>query len=609
MKKKILWILVSCLMVLSLVIASCGPKVEEEAKEEEEEGQVVITKEEVEKEVLEEKEGLLPPEVSKYGGWYTQYTMIDPFGFDDAYVVHPNTTTCFFTNEELTQGNWAKGPAGTHESDWWYGFIGRVELLTGCLAESWELPDNETIVFHIRKGIYWQNKPPVNGREFTAYDAAWNMERAFMTPTAYLYGAYVRPGYAPTSWTALDKYTVEVKAPKLQGLMVVVNSDFLWHYPPDMVEQFGDMTDWMNACGTGPFILTDYVRGSTITYERNPDYWMKDPLHPENQLPYIDGVKQLIIPDASTRLAALRTGNLDSLGAIAWEDAELLMKQFPALKYLSYVITPYALWGRLDKEELPFKDIKVRQALNLAVNQQEILDVYYGGQGVLLGTLWPPGKTHEQIYTPLEEMPAEPMVEGSACSVPELFTYNPEKAKLLLAEAGYPNGFKTEIVCQTGASVDFISMIREYFLDVGVDMEIKPMEASMYTGTYRARSHPEMLMKGPVEYDFPFRMLTTRVESFDDYAYFEHPRTRACYEVVSANVGIDDAEVNRQLKEIGPFVLEQAVGVWMPAPYAYNMWWPWLQNYYGVTNGGYFNPNAYIKYIWIDQKLKKSMGY
>ena len=607
MKKKIVWMVVISLMALSLVMASCGPAAEEEVEIGEAEVEIEEEEEEVEEEVVEE-EVLLPPEVPKYGGWYTVAGTMDPMGFDEAYVIHPNISTCFLTNEELMIGDWAKGPAGTVETDWFYGFVGRVELETGCLAESWEMPDDETIIYHIRKGVHWHNKPPVNGREYTAEDAAWSLERSFMTPTAYLYGAYVRPGYAPTSWTALDKYTLEVKAPELHGLMLLVNGDFAHQYPREMVEQYGDMKDWENSCGTGPFMLTDYVAGSSITYERNPNYWQSDPLHPENQLPYLDGHKTLIIPDLSTRLAALRTAKIDSMSAITWEDAEIIINMIPEMEYKVNISTPAAPVGRMDKEELPFKDIRVRQALNLAVNQQEIIDDYYRGNATLLGLLWPPGPTHEKIYTPLEEMPTEPTIEGSACSVPELFTYNPDKARALLAEAGYPDGFKTNIICSM-VHVDFLAMIREYFLDVGVDMEIRPQETGVYTGIYRKRSHEEMLYKGPVEHMFPFRMLSTRIESFDNYAYFEHPRTRACYEVVSSLVGKDDVEVNRQLKEIGPFVLEQALWVWLPAPHTYTIWWPWVQNFYGATMVGYFNPSRYIGYIWYDEAMKEYMGY
>jgi len=101
---------------------------------------------------------------------------MDPMGFDDTVGLHQSGIySGLLTQEELLQGDWAKGPAGTGDSDWLYGFVGRVALETGSLAESWELPDNQTAIWHIRKGVRWQNVPPANGREYTADDAVFNM--------------------------------------------------------------------------------------------------------------------------------------------------------------------------------------------------------------------------------------------------------------------------------------------------------------------------------------------------------------------------------------------------------------------------------------------------
>ena len=145
MTKKIVWIIVSSLMALSLVVASCGPAAVEEEEEEEE---VVIGQEEEEEEE-EEEEGFLPPEVPKYGGSFTWHLTTDVMGFDPIMKLQMECKSLWMTNEELMTGDWAKGPAGTGETDWTAGFIGRIELQTGSLAESWETPDNETIIFHI----------------------------------------------------------------------------------------------------------------------------------------------------------------------------------------------------------------------------------------------------------------------------------------------------------------------------------------------------------------------------------------------------------------------------------------------------------------------------
>ncbi len=601
MTKKIVWLVISCLMIISLVVASCGPATVEEEEEEEE---VIIGEEEEEEEEEEVKEEeLLPPEVPKYGGVHTKVITQDPMGFDEAYAVHPNITTAFLTNSELMGGDWAKGPAGTNDTSWVNGFIGRVDLETGYLAESWEIMDEETIVYHLRKGVHWHNKAPVNGRELTADDVVYSINRNFTTPTAYLFGAYTRNGYNPTSIKALDKYTVEVKVPQtMLGLMVLVCGDFQWAWPKEMIDLYGDMKDWKNSCGTGPYMLTDYVSGSSLTFKKNPDYFMHDPLHPENQLPYLNGVKELIISDKSTRLAALRTGKVDALEemvAVEFEDAELLMKQCPDLKYaVDYGIRSVAF--RLDNPELPFTDIRVRRALSLAVNQEEILETLYQGHGAVYSYPYLPLPEYEPFRVPFDELPE---------SAREPYTYNPEKAKQLLAEAGYPSGFKTKVVCGDSTAADFLSVIKAYFAAINVDMEIEQLERGTFTSLSRGRKHEEGIIRGSLMTQFPFRLLEWRKESFDDHSFFDSETIRAAYEEISAKVGIDDARVAEILKGLVPYMLEQNIQIWCPAYEIYNTWWPWMQNYHGESTMGYFNPHQHIHYIWVDEALKKSMGY
>ncbi|MFC1947090.1 ABC transporter substrate-binding protein [Chloroflexota bacterium] len=609
MFRKITWVFVALVMLLSLAVASCEEEQEEGKVVEEDEGQVITTvkgMDDEEDEVVDEKDALLSPEVPKYGGTFIYSMFMDVMGFDPIKKLQMECSSLRFTNEELMRGDWAKGMAGTGETDWTGGFIGRIELETGSLAESWETPDNETIVFYIRPGIHYGLDPNseasryVNGREYTAEDAAYSIDQNFNTETAYSYMAYTRAGYGPTSIEVTDKYTVKVKVPEtMHGLMLLVMGDNMFQVCPDVTEKYGDQSDWRNQVGTGPYFLNDYVTSSSLTYKRNPGYWMNDPLHPENQLPYLDTIKSMVIPDLSTRLSALRTGKIDQLGGISWEDAEMLMKQSLDLKYKEVVAGPTLPVMRVDKPELPYYDLKVRRAMNIAVDQQEIVDEYYEGNAVLFGVPYPPTPTYSEIFTPLEEQSAE---------VQEMYTYNPARAKELLAEAGYADGFKTYINCSS-AEADYLSIIREYLLDVGIDMEIKPLEASVMRSVGRGRTHEEMITMFCVDYPFPFRLLMVRQESFDNRAYFEHPFTRQSYESINAVVGKNDAEVNRLIKAVGKFSLEQAWGIWMPAPYLYTMWWPWVQNYHGEGTIGYDSQNTYNHYIWTDMDMKKAMGY
>ncbi len=597
--KKITWMVVSFLMALSLVIASCAPK-EVEEKKAEEKATIVVKAEEkaVAEKVEKEKPGLLPPEVPKYGGIHT-FVDLEPMGFDPAYIISVECKHEMIGYDELLGEDWTKGPAGTGEMEG--PFLGLVSLLTGEIAESWELPDDNTIIYHIRKGIHFWDKPPANGRELNANDVVWNIQRQMTGPYMKM---NVAPKDFPTSIKALDKWTVEIKVPSSQGSTFMMISEQVHYSAPEVVDKYGDLKDWRNVIGTGPWMLTDYVPATSMTFKKNPNYWKHDPLHPENQLPYMDGLKELFILDASTRLAGFRTGKIDRLGGglipISLDDAELLLRENPALKYKEFHTAGTCLWGRIDKPELPFKDLRVRKALNMAINRQEIVDKYYKGKADLFSVPYANDVGHRAMFTPLEQMPA---------SVQEVFSYNPEKAKQLLKEAGYPNGFKTQILCSADEA-DFLSMIREYFLAIGVDMTLSVTELGARRSMARARTYPEMNYGGVVENAFPFKMHMVRSESFDCFSYWEHPYTRALYEEAMKYVGKDDAALCKLLKErYAPFVLENCIGVWLPGPYTYTLWWPWLQNFWGAVTLGYDNQQGYTHYAWMDTALKKSMGY
>jgi len=597
MKKKLLFISVSCLMMVSVILASCNDTTpEQSAKLGSPETSTVSSSETT----ITDKEdivaqGFRNPDEPKYGGTYT-FIGRDLQGFDPAKYLTMDCGAMYFVSDYAVSGDWTKGPAGTNEIDWTSGFVGRYDVFKGAYAESWEIPDMNTLIFHVRKGVYFEDKPPVNGREMDAYDFEYSWNRAWFTEGAY-HPMSVPADAKPTSIKALDKWTVEVKVPEVQiGIVWVVTGAMAWIYPHEVIDEYGDMTDWKNLVSSGPFTLTDYVSASSITYTRNPNYWEHDPFNPENQLPYVDEVKSLILTDTSTQLAALRTGQVDKMSNISWEDHDLLMTQCPELQSRKAFVMTNFIWGRIDKENLPFKDVKVRQAMNMAINKQEIIDDYYNGNAVLLGWPFLPSQAFSRWYTPLEEMPQD---------VQDLFTYNPERAKELLTEAGYPDGFKTTVVCDA-IDTDFLSIIKNYLDGVNIDMQIQSLEGSVFASVLRGRTHEEMIYKF-ASTDWPARMRECRIEHFDCHSFYDSLVTREMYNSLSKNL-FDSNIVDSVLKEYGPFILKEAIGIYLPMAQKYIMWWPWLQNYQGETVMGYSMAEYHARYIWIDADLKASMS-
>jgi len=599
MKKKIIWVMVSFLMALSLVIASCGPKVEEEAeKGAAETVKVTLTKADGTSMTRE-------VEVPIYGGSMVtalaaDYTRWDPYHTQTINVGHMQ-----LTSNELIGGDWTRGPQGTGETDWELGWLGNMKVISGELC-TWELPDDTTILWHLKHGVKFQNKPPANGREMTADDIVFNFNYQFNNEGCWQTGEYpVGNPLRPTSWKALDRYTVEVKflSTDAQSLMLPEMGDNIYVSPPEVWTSGGDMNDWTKAIGSGPWVLTDYVPGSAITYTKNPDYFETDPIYASTgesyKWPYLDTFKFQVIPDISTRIAALRTGKLDFLIGVDRDNAAILRRDVPDLQWKQgFAMISWIAAGRISQK--PYSDIRVRRALNMAINKQEIVDKYYDGEAALIGYPFPPGKSWEKVYTPFDEQPPE---------VQEIFTYNPDKAKQLLSDAGYPNGFKITITCQS-ANADELSMVKDYLAKVNVDVELDILEGGAFFGAWMSHGYKDMIYGlglgswAGVEQD-----MMTRKGFFANISEIDDPRTLEFKGEIAKYVIKDPDKMLAAKKAYAVWELQQAWGIFMPRPYEYRMWWPWVRAYMGINWTGGAGSWDWTKSIWINQNMKTSMGY
>ncbi|GAJ19756.1 unnamed protein product, partial [marine sediment metagenome] len=172
-----------------------------------------------------------------------------------------------FYMEHLCIGDIQKGPRGTNET--MFSEVTNIpyDYLTGCLAESWEFLDPTTQLFHLRQGVMWMDKPGVMAaREFTAEDCVFALNRSLLEGPRAASGKYD----AIKSFSAPDKYTFKVEYNEFYADWgyIVGWGYYSQIYPPEMVE--ADAENWRNACGTGPFMLTDFVSGAAMTFEKNP---------------------------------------------------------------------------------------------------------------------------------------------------------------------------------------------------------------------------------------------------------------------------------------------------------------------------------------------------
>ncbi len=603
MKKKIIYILVSCIMVLSsLVAASCEK--EEVAKEEEEEGKVVITDKTSPTEVTEEKkEEAKVSDVPQYGGTVTITTTQDIQGYDHANFSRGFLNNVYLVNDTMGAPDWSRGSAGTGEIDWASPSQKRIDFTIGALAESFEIIPPGTIIFNVRQGVHYaltdtEASKLVGGREMTAEDVAFSLDRHIHEPMSYL--AFTDPTMPKnTTVTQTGPWTVQIDTGQfnLDPLWLMLPDREIW--PKELIEKYGTISEWYQQVGNGPFIMTDSVVGSSATFERNPNYWMTDPVGSGkgNQLPYFDRVQMLIIPDASSSQAGFRTGRIDQLGAQSNDAAKTMIQTAPHVKYTKYLQGPNYISMRLDIPELPHTQKEVRQALMMAIDYEAIVRDWYNGEAEILA--WPLAysKGYANAYMPLEEMPQ---------AVKDIYTYNPVKAKQMISDAGYPNGFKTMVTC-TSDAVDFLSIIVDMWEDIDVELKLDIVDFGPYYNYTASRKYPEMLYGFYVQPGPYAQLLPFRIDNTFNRSWVKDATVDAAYEEILKYNLIDQAKVDQIHRELMPYVLEQAYYITVPGPYLFNFWQPWLKNYYGEVQVGY--QPYWVRFSWIDQNLKRSLGY
>jgi len=343
--------------------------------------------------------------------------------------------------------------------------------MIGQLAESWQVSDDFlTYTFHLRKGVKFHNLPPVNGREMDAEDVKASLA-LYMDPGSILKAAFASVDRVEV----IDRYTValRMKQVDVQMLLTLAESVRGNIMPREMTDP-ASLARRGGGIGTGPFMVDkEYEYKVGITFRRNPDYWL---FEDGNRLPYLDARRIVVIPDNSASITAFRTGKLDwgppVPGGVSGFRA--FMQARPTSLVLETVtIAPAAaqcICFRLDKE--PWSDVRVRRALSMALDYETISQTLNGQTalvmyGVIAGT-WQGSDDRLTSVT-------------RDCACP-WYTYDPVKAKALLAEAGFPKGFSTTYAffAYGQQQIEQAELYPAYWKAIGVDVKVLSQDYTVY---------------------------------------------------------------------------------------------------------------------------------
>jgi peptide/nickel transport system substrate-binding protein len=453
------------------------------------------------------------------------------------------------------------------------------------LAESWTQPDDKTYVFKLKKGVRWHPKPPVNGRELTADDIKYTYER-FLT----IKGNGNRPVLEYVDRIdVLDKYTVKftLKEPNAWFLDLLASTS-TWIVAKECVEKFGDLKKAESLVGTGPWMLERWEPNVRLVYVRNPNYLVPG-------LPYADGVDVLIDKDPSSRLAAWLAGKVDFgpeyQQVVRRLDLGMAQQRKPGLQTAEYAWFTSGLVGfKIDKP--PFNDVRVRRALSRATSLAEIFESNAFSQGHWVPNPAVPAASAEWSI-PIDQLGPEGR---------KLYEHSTADAKRLLAEAGYPNGFKAQVESPgTAYGPDFLDaaqILVKNWKAAGIDAELKLKEYGAFISTaiygkfddmmYGLRGawvDPEAYFYRPFMPGQPLNILNVNDPKLTDMINLQ----RRTFDVPKRKQIVYD--IQRYLAEQGYFGADGSVKV-------VSAWEPYIKNY--MPNNG-FDVGGRLMAAWIDK--------
>jgi peptide/nickel transport system substrate-binding protein len=378
-------------------------------------------------------------------------------------------------------------------------------------------------------------------------------------------------------------------------------------YPPEVVTKYGSLKDWKNWVSTGPFIMTDFVADSSATFKKNPSYWGTDELRPGNKIPYIDGISWLWIVDNAARTAAFRTRKIDMIPQLDQTTVTSVMKTNPE------VIEVYRLTtgnGRafFNMNEAPFNDVRVRQALWMAIDFNSIVRDYYGGIGEPRGF---PMDSNGSWYTPTDQLPTAYVdpVTGAVTNLQDLWTYQPAKAQALLKIAGFPSGLTFDMTINSQYTEQAL-ILQSYWKAIGANATIVPKDPNA-TAALRYSTGGIAAFKGclfiqsggsPDPSDMDQQTHTNSAWNTGGFSSAYYDKT------YNSLVGrMDLGPVQKEMVDLSFYVMSQCIRLDFPLQVQSALMHPWIINYAGT--GNQTGPAPYglchAARLWIDPVVKK----
>lgn len=447
-------------------------------------------------------------------------------------------------------------------------FNEKGEVVPG-LAESWEVKDGGTILLHLRKGVKFHD-----GTTMEAEDVIASLEFA-RNPDAKSPMAWMLDPIQ--SMEAVDPLTVRLQTGAVVDVLNALATPVGGVSSKEAIAKYG-IGLGENPIGAGPFKLESWDRGSQIVLTRFDDYW-------EKGKPYLDKIVFKIIIEEFTRLSSLRSGDLDIIYNLSFANVEQLegKKEFSTNIFGTYIVYYLAL----NMKKKPFSDVRVRQALNHAIDRAAICKAVTRG------------------YATPAITDIAPEMAGSLKGIREPYAYDPAKAKDLLKQAGYPNGFSMKLLVGSNSpDAETGVVLQEYYKKIGVNVELVSEESSTLWNHLQAGAYEDAAMSFWYP-DFPDAAGTlvpfclsgnTPPDGCCNFSYYSNPQVDKLLEQAAAQT--DGKRRAELFQEVNKLVYADAPRVWV---YHVKESMPAAVKVKGLNPGPMFFFQHFLQDVWVSK--------
>ncbi len=408
--------------------------------------------------------------------------------------------------------------------------------LEPSLAGKWTVsPDGKTVTFELRQGVKFHN-----GRELTSDDVKYSYERILNPDTGAIAKAYFA---SVESVETPDQHTVVFHLKHSDSSFLANTASPFASIVPKEVADLNT-----EAVGSGPYKLEKLEPGQAIQLKKNADFY-------EPNFPVADSIKMIVMKDEAERLAAIRTGKVQ-VTAVSADSAKLLesASNVTIKQYQSIEISQLGI----NTAKEPLHDLKVRQAIAYAIDRNAIIQTVWKGQASLTGPL-PPSQT---------ELAVAPK------SYP-YYTRDVQKAKQLLAEAGYPDGFKTTILTSSTYTdmIETAQMLQQQLKEIGITAEINQVEWGNYVKLWGAKEF-DLFVGRSTTGSNPDKSLRNTFSSEGTGNKWGYSNAHYDDIVQKALEAVDQAERKKLYTEAQQMILDEAPVLFFASPI----------NFYAVSN-------------------------